>query len=39
MTAGRLAPDDYTLEVTVIDKLAKKGARRTARQDADFTVQ
>ena len=39
MTAGQLAPDDYTLEVTVIDKLAKKGTRRTARQDVDFTVQ
>jgi hypothetical protein len=39
LTAGQLAPDDYTLSVTVIDKLAKKGARRIARQDVDFTVQ
>jgi len=33
-----LAPDDYTLEVTVIDKLRKKGSA-VARQEIDFSVE
>jgi hypothetical protein len=32
-----LAPDEYTLEITVIDKLRKKDA--LVRQEIDFTVE
>ncbi|HKS40198.1 MAG TPA: VWA domain-containing protein [Blastocatellia bacterium] len=34
-----LAPGDYTLELTVIDKLRKKDSNRIARQEIDFSVQ
>jgi VWFA-related protein len=34
-----LAPGDYTLELTVIDKLRKKDSKSIARQEIDFSVQ
>ena len=34
-----LAPGDYTLELTVIDKLRKKDSHSIARQEIDFSVQ
>jgi hypothetical protein len=39
VTLGPLAPDDYTLEVTAVDKLRKKESRRVARQEIDFSVE
>ncbi|HKV40958.1 MAG TPA: VWA domain-containing protein [Blastocatellia bacterium] len=36
---SELTPDDYTLEITVTDKLAKKENRGVARQQIDFTVE
>ncbi len=36
---GGLPADDYTLEVTVIDRLRKKESRAVARQEIDFTVE
>jgi hypothetical protein len=39
LTLGPLAPDDYTLEITVVDKLRKKESRRVARQEIDFSVE
>jgi hypothetical protein len=36
---GDLPPDDYTLEVTIIDKLQKKENRRIVRQEIDFSVE
>jgi VWFA-related protein len=34
-----LQPDDYTLEVTVRDKLRGKDAKATIRQEMDFTIE
>jgi hypothetical protein len=34
---GGLAPDEYMLEITVVDKLRKKD--NIARQEIDFTVE
>jgi len=34
-----LAPGDYTLELTVVDKLRKKENHNVARQEIDFSVQ
>ncbi|HKP84903.1 MAG TPA: VWA domain-containing protein [Blastocatellia bacterium] len=34
-----LTPDDYTLEVTVTDKLRKKGTGSVLRQEIDFIVE
>jgi hypothetical protein len=39
LVLGPLAPDDYTLEVTVVDKLRKKESRRLARQEIDFSIE
>jgi VWFA-related protein len=36
---GDLPSDDYTLEVTVTDKLQRKESRRVVRQEIDFTVE
>ncbi len=36
---NNLAPGDYTLEVSVKDKLEKKTSRSTARQEIDFSVE
>lgn len=36
---GELHPDDYTLELTIIDKLQKKESRRVVRQEIDFSVE
>jgi VWFA-related protein len=34
-----MPPGEYTLEVTVVDKLRKNDKRRTARQEIDFTIE
>jgi VWFA-related protein len=39
LTLGQLAPGDYTLEVTVTDKLRKKESRAVVRQEIDFSVE
>ena len=39
LTMGTLAPDEYTLEVSVRDKLVKKDSRAIARQEIDFWVE
>ncbi len=36
---GELPSDDYTLEVTIIDKLQRKESRRVIRQEIDFSVE
>ncbi|MEW6210446.1 MAG: VWA domain-containing protein [Acidobacteriota bacterium] len=36
---GDLPSDDYTLEVTIIDKLQRKESRRVVRQEIDFSVE
>ena len=35
----KLQPDDYTLEVTVRDKLRGKDSRSVIRQEMDFSVE
>src|SRR5215471_16213525 len=39
LTLGQLVPGDYTLEVTVTDKLRKKESRAVVRQEIDFSVE
>jgi hypothetical protein len=39
MTLGELSPDEYTLEISVRDKLEKKESRATVRQELDFRVE
>ncbi len=39
LPASALQPDDYTLEVTIIDKLQKKESRRVVRQEIDFSIE
>jgi hypothetical protein len=39
LTLGQLAPGDYTLEVTVRDKLRKKESRAVVKQEIDFSVE
>jgi hypothetical protein len=36
---NKLAPDDYTFEATVRDKLRGKESRSTVRQEMDFSVE
>jgi len=39
LTLGTLPPDEYTLEVSVRDKLVKKDSRAIVRQEIDFWVE
>jgi len=39
LTLGQLAAGDYTLEVTVTDKLRKKESRAVVKQEIDFSVE
>ncbi len=39
LTLGTLAPDEYTLEISVRDKLVKKDSRAIARQEIEFWVE
>ena len=39
LTLGNLAPDEYTLEVSVRDKLVKKDSRAIVRQEIQFWVE
>jgi VWFA-related protein len=39
LTLGQLAPGDYTLEVTVNDKLRKKESRAFVKQEIDFSIE
>jgi hypothetical protein len=39
MTLGELSPDEYTLEISVRDKLEKKESRATVRKELDFRVE
>jgi VWFA-related protein len=39
ITLGELPPDDYTLEVTIFDRLRKRESRGVVRQEIDFSVE
>jgi VWFA-related protein len=39
LTLGQLSPGDYTLEVTVTDKLRKKESRAVVKQEIDFSIE
>jgi len=39
LTLGQLAAGDYTLEITVRDKLRKKESRSVVKQEIDFSVE
>jgi len=39
LTLGPLPPDEYTLEVSVRDKLVKKDSRAIVRQEIQFWVE
>src|SRR5262249_3215017 len=39
LTLGQLAAGDYTLEVTVTDKLRKKESRAVVKQEIDFSIE
>jgi VWFA-related protein len=36
---GKLPPGDYTLEVTIVDRLVKKDGKAVVRQELDFAIE